>query len=185
MGGRLGFDSPLLTEQRPNRAPLTEHGAPSLPRVELVQRRGWERGHWPVEDAAREREWRSSPRRSAPGYSLTGSRRSRDALRAGGGIARSALHRNRPSSDFPSHLDQHVLGRVAAGRSERVQRRTRQTLLRQPAPRDLRGSSHRRRRPVHALLEDRAADVEADPRRRLCLRSARVVEGLPLAAPRP
>ena len=69
-------------------------------------------------------------------------------------------------------------------RRERVQRRAREALLRQPAARDLRGGADRRRGPVPPVLVDRAADVEADPRRRLGVRDARVVEGLPLAAAR-
>ena len=39
----------------------------------------------------------------------------------------------------------------------------------------------RRRGPVPAVLVDRAADVEADPRRRVGVRDHRRVEGLPLA----
>ena len=42
--------------------------------------------------------------------------------------------------------DRHVLGGVAAGRRERVQRRPDEALLRQPAARDLRGRAGRRRR---------------------------------------
>ena len=108
----------------------------------------------------------------------------RDALRACGRAARAALHRDRPSAAHPSHVHRHVLGGVAAGRRERLQRHPREAVLRQPAARDLRGGPHRRRGAVPSVHEDRVAVVAADPRRRLRLRGARVLEGLPLAAAR-
>ena len=133
---------------------------------------------------------RSSSRRPA-GYALSVLRpryapahhgpRAGDPVRARRRAAGAAV------PDHPGHADraladQHLLGGLAAGRRERVQRRPRQALLRQPAARDLRGGPHRRRRAVPAVLVDRAADVAADPRRGLGVRGHRDLEGLPLAA---
>ena len=67
--------------------------------------------------------------------------------------------------------DRQLLGDLAAGRGERDQRRPGEALLRQPAARDLRGGAGRRRGPVPAVLVDRAADVAADPRRRVGVRA--------------
>ena len=58
-------------------------------------------------------------------------------------------------------------------------------VLRQPAARDLRGRPRRRRRTVPAVLVDRAAHEQADPRRGVRVRGHRVLEGLPLAAAGP
>ena len=62
---------------------------------------------------------------------------------------------------------------LAAGGGERVQHPAREALLRQPAARGVRGGADRRRRTVPPVLVDRAADVEADPRRRLGVRDHR------------
>ena len=107
-----------------------------------------------------------------------------DAVRSRGRAARAALRRDRAPAADPPLVHRQLLGGLAAGRCERVQRRAREAVLRQPAARDLRGGADRRRRPVPPVLVDRAADVAADPRRRLGVRGARVVEGLPLAAAR-
>ena len=61
--------------------------------------------------------------------------------------------------DRPLAADRQLLGDLAAGRRERHQHRPGEAVLRQPAARDLRGGPGRRRRPVPAVLVDRAADV--------------------------
>ncbi len=75
-----------------------------------------------------------------------------------------------------------LLGGVAAGRRERLQRHHRQALLRQPAAGGVRGGAHGWRRSVPAVLVDRAAHVPAGPGGGLRVRGHRDLEGLPVAA---
>ena len=87
--------------------------------------------------------------------------RAGDPVRAVDRAARAAVPDRRRHADRASSADRHVLGGLAAGRRERVQRDPGQAVLRQPAARDLRGGPGRRRRTVPPLLVDRAADVAA------------------------
>ena len=72
--------------------------------------------------------------------------RARDPVRAGGRAARAALPDHPAPALLRAVADQQLLGGVAAGRGERLQRHPREALLRQPATRGLRGGAHGWRR---------------------------------------
>ena len=67
-----------------------------------------------------------------------------DALRSRGRVARAALRRDRAPAADPPLVHRQLLGDLAACRRERVQRRAREALLRQPAAGDLRSGARRR-----------------------------------------
>ena len=94
-------------------------------------------------------------------------------------------HRGCPPAGDQPLIHQQLLGHLAAGWRQRLQRDHHEALLRQPPARDLRGGPHRWCRSGAVVRLDRAADVQADPRRGLDLRRAGLVEGLPLAAAGP
>ena len=103
--------------------------------------------------------------------------------------ARPAVPRDRPPAADPPLVHRQLLGDLAAGRRERLQRHPREALLRQPAARDLRGGANRRRRPVPAVLLDRAADVasrsSASSRYSPCSRRGRTSSGRCSSSPIP